>query len=216
MINTMNIKLPAVVAYEKIREKIITVEFEPGKRLVENELAQWLNFSKAPIREALLRLEGDGLVERVQFKGCQVVPISRKKIRNAYEMRAVLESHIIKKIADNLNDEDYKNLERIVEIAKSNENSKDIAKREKISKEFHMYLILKGDNYYMLKVVNRLYVFLERARYYNARKGKYFDDSTDEHMQIVRLLKEKSVDEAALVMKKHILDAGERLKFSLP
>lgn len=83
----------AGVAYEVIRRKIVTGEYGPSMRLIEQRLGEELGLSRTPIREALRRLEAEGLVQSQPNRSAQVRPIRIADIHDTYELRARLESY---------------------------------------------------------------------------------------------------------------------------
>lgn len=85
--------------YEQIYRRIIEGVYKPGERLIEQRIAEELAVSRTPVREALLRLEGAGLVVNARHKGAIVRTLSREDIADMYELRAVLESLAAKRAA---------------------------------------------------------------------------------------------------------------------
>ena len=86
-------KLPlGITAYNKIYEKIITLKYEPGQNLEEKRLIEELGLGRTPIREALLRLVGEKMVESLPGKGFIVRPITLQNIKATFEMMKILET----------------------------------------------------------------------------------------------------------------------------
>ncbi len=80
--------------YESLKEDILTNRFKPGEELQINKLAEEFGVSSTPpVREALVRLEGAGLVVLISNRGAQVAPISLEDVKNAWEVRRLLEPH---------------------------------------------------------------------------------------------------------------------------
>jgi DNA-binding GntR family transcriptional regulator len=85
--------------YEQIYRRIIEGVYRPGERLIEQRIAEELAVSRTPVREALVRLEGAGLVVNARHKGAMVRSLTREDIVDLYELRAVLESLAAKRAA---------------------------------------------------------------------------------------------------------------------
>lgn len=85
----------AVTAYEKIYRKIVTLEFEPGQHLEEKQLIEHLEMGRTPIREALLRLVGEHIVESRSGRGYIVRPITLQNIKATFEMMKILETGVV-------------------------------------------------------------------------------------------------------------------------
>lgn len=94
--STGNFQLLKHKAYDGIKQRIIDLTFRPNEQLIEQQLTEQLGFSKSPIREAIQRLEQEGLVYSLPFKGCFVAEISEKDIREIFQLRGALETFCIK------------------------------------------------------------------------------------------------------------------------
>src|SRR5512141_1326949 len=79
------------IAYQTMRARILDNQWAPGYRALEQELAQELGMSRTPVREALIRLQKEGLVEVVPRHGMRVLPVSAADMRDIYEMLTALE-----------------------------------------------------------------------------------------------------------------------------
>ncbi len=91
-----NFQLLKHKAYEDIKQRIIGLTFRPSEQLIEQRLTEQLGFSKSPIREAIQRLEQEGLVYSLPFKGCFVAEINEEDIRDMFQLREALETFCIK------------------------------------------------------------------------------------------------------------------------
>ena len=85
-------KSMVVAAYDLIKERILKNEYEPGFQALEPEIAQELGMSRTPVREALIRLSNEGLVEVIPRRGFRVVPLSPADMREIYQVLTALES----------------------------------------------------------------------------------------------------------------------------
>src|SRR6478672_10391255 len=98
--------------YEELKSAIIDLRLAPGEPLREAALADQLGVSKTPIREALTRLEQDGLVETTSFKGAAVTMYSRRDLQEIYELRELLEIAAVRKAATAMDEQGRSRLER--------------------------------------------------------------------------------------------------------
>jgi DNA-binding GntR family transcriptional regulator len=104
--------MKSLMAYDKIRELILTGKKYPGTRLVLSELETELGIGRGPIREALMRLDRSGLVRNVPYKGAIVAPLPKKKeMEYIFSIRVNLEAELAKVALKNLTEEDLKELE---------------------------------------------------------------------------------------------------------
>src|ERR671936_2125325 len=86
--------------YERLRDQILNGELRPGDQLVEARLASELGVSKTPVREALIRLQRDGLVHTEPYRGARVMSPSEADVREILELRLALECHIVRDLAE--------------------------------------------------------------------------------------------------------------------
>ena len=102
------------VVFETLRDAIITQVLKPGERLMEIQLADEMGVSRTPVREAIRKLELEGLVIMVPRKGAYVAGVSMKDIHEVYEVRAALEMLAVSLAAERITDEELDALERQV------------------------------------------------------------------------------------------------------
>ncbi len=103
---------------DEIRMKILNREYEPGMRIVEQNLSDELGVSRGPIREALRQLEQEGLVEYVRNVGCSVKQVTLEDVYEIYLLRATYEQLAVRTYEGQLSDEDLAQMESIVEEMK--------------------------------------------------------------------------------------------------
>ena len=104
----------ADVVHERLREAILSAQFRPNHRLVEEELADWLKVSRTPVREALLRLRQEGLVE--QRRGWIVRDHAPEEMLEIIEARAGIEAHAAYLAAGRLKQDDFARLDELIEL----------------------------------------------------------------------------------------------------
>ncbi len=100
--------------YEQIYRRIIEGVYRPGERLIEQRIAEELAVSRTPVREALVRLEGAGLVVNARHKGAMVRTLTREDIVDLYELRAVLESLAAKRAAAHADEDDLTRMDEAI------------------------------------------------------------------------------------------------------
>ena len=113
------------VVFETLRDAIITQVLKPGERLMEIQLADEMGVSRTPVREAIRKLELEGLVIMVPRKGAYVAGVSMKDIHEVYEVRAALEMLAVSLAAERITDEELDALERQVLRESEAEASED-------------------------------------------------------------------------------------------
>jgi DNA-binding GntR family transcriptional regulator len=103
--------------YEHLKAAIFSGRFRPGERLAEEHLAQEMNVSRTPVREALHKLEQDGLIEPLESRGFRIPRDEREDIEDLFELRTVLEGYTLKTICERITDEQIALLEGIIDKA---------------------------------------------------------------------------------------------------
>src|SRR6516225_7163056 len=122
--------------YEELKSAIVDLRLAPGDPLREATLAEQLGVSKTPIREALTRLEQEGLVETTSFKGAVVSGYSRQDLIEIYELRELLENAAARAAAESMSEEDRARLDRISRESRRLRRGTDTAKLAALVSEF--------------------------------------------------------------------------------
>ena len=137
--------------YEKIRADILACILAPGARVFENDLAQRYNVSKSPVRDALLRLQEQGLIDVLPRKGYLIRPISIGDAHDLYEMRLLLEKSCIRRACDEASDEELASLDKF----RSVENG-DLAHWVTYNRDFHRRIAELSGNARMAKMAQEV------------------------------------------------------------
>ncbi len=192
-------------AIHEIRKKIITGEFKPGQKLGESELAEQLDISRPPLREAFRTLQQEGLLVTIPRKGMSVVDISLRDLKNIYQFREMAELFAI----ENFNKNDLDKLETSLTETKSlncgpgEMDTSSLWNFRKIIINFHVKLIetLNNDR------VSRFYACtISSLNRYHFMQF-YCDGvnhSVDDHQKIYELLKKDNIIQAKRFMKEHL------------
>jgi DNA-binding GntR family transcriptional regulator len=141
-------------AYQKLQQAIQSGALKPGTRLRENELAEWLGSSRTPIREALNRLQTEGLIVQEPRRGMIIAELDHNAIAELYVMREVLEGTAARLAARHASDVEVAMLREIAERDKATEN--DPIKLAKNNRLFHETLYRTAHNRYLLKTLSLL------------------------------------------------------------
>ena len=199
------------LAYNQIKEAILTFQFLPNQALIEGELASQLGISKTPVRDALLQLELDGLVTRIPFKGTYVSEISNQDMDYTYEIRIVLEGLAIRLAAEALTEEDFLRLEELIREHEISLDRGDYARVAKINSEFHSVIIDRCSNPRLIKVLGFLDDNLKRYRLLSISQGFRKEKSIHEHRAIYEALMEHDPHKAEKAMRLHLESAMKDL-----
>jgi len=195
------------LAYEKIKNAILTFKFLPNQALIEGELAAQLGISKTPVRDALMQLEREDLVARVPFKGTYVSDINKQDMADTYEIRIALEGLAIHLATKSLTEDDLKQLERLVEEHNHALKQHEIVNVLQINSDFHSVIIDRCSNTKLIKNLHLLDDSLKRYRLLSIAQGNRLEKSVPEHRAILEALKRRDADAAEIAMKHHLQSA---------
>ncbi len=192
------------VVFNTLRQAILKGELAPGERLMEIQLAERLGVSRTPIREAIRKLELEGLVLMIPRKGAEVAKISEKSLRDVLEVRRSLEELAIELACQRMT------LEAVEELEKKQEEFKEAVEQGnpmEIAETDEAYhdVIYKGTcNDRLVQMINNL-----REQMYRYRLEYIKDEDKRqilllEHDNILRAVRQRKVQEAKEAMREHI------------
>ena len=191
---------PTSVAYEYIRNKIITKTVFPGNRIIEEEIVHELGVSRTSIRTAMQRLQYEGFLEIVPNKGAYIAKPTGEDIRNAYYTRTILEVHAVQLTIDAISPEGIARLEQNLKAQEELGGRFTIAEYAALNRAFHWGIADTSGNPYIKKYLNEL---LNRSNIYLI----FYDDSTDniqsleKHRAILEAIKAKDKASAARAVR---------------
>lgn len=195
-------------AYKELRRMIMNKEFKPGQRLPEMSLAEQLNVSRTPVREALRRLASEGLVVIIPNEGARLANPSKKEIEDTFEIRAYLECLAIEKAIPRIRPLQICMLEEAIEKEENIFPEKDLEKYLEVNNAFHKTIAEASGNITLYELIVNI---LSRSFVYLVLFGSFFElednPSLDEHMEIVKALKERDTKKAVELMRSHILSS---------
>lgn len=199
-----------------LKEQIFLENYIGGDRIVETNVADELDVSRAPVREAIKELENEGLVETVPRKGTFVVEFNQDEIQELFDIRVMLEERVFKILIKErlLTEDDFDYLEKLVnEMVQISQSNKD--KNEKIvlvnkrDMRFHSYLWEKSNSKWTNKILTTLYYQLQLAMIIDAKKEENLKEASLKHKDIIKCLKEHSVKKTKQAVIDHIRTLSE-------
>ena len=197
-------------AYELLKSEIIEGAYLPGDRITENEIAESASVSRTPVREALHRLEMEGLIRFVPNQGAFVTRWGNAEAEETFELRAMLESFGARLCAERATDEQIATLRELAEqqLAESRDKGRGYLKRvADLNSQFHELLLeataSKRLRASMSTLSNAPLVFQTFRDY----SGDDLIRSARHHLELVDALEARNADWAASVMRGHIYAA---------
>lgn len=196
------------IVYEELKMQILTGKITPGTRMMEVELAESMGVSRTPIREAIKKLEQEGLVTIEPRKGAYASQISVKDMVDILEVRQDMEGLAAQMAAYRMTPKQMKELESIsIAYNKAVEES-NMADMIKYDTEFHNLIVESCDNSILTMMINQLQELVLRFRYIYYDNYKRAEKMPGEHRSIMDAIREGRANEARAAADAHI----ERLK----
>ncbi|PIC64839.1 GntR family transcriptional regulator [Sporosarcina sp. P13] len=182
-----------LLAYETIREQIITGSYPGGMKLVEVQLAEEIGVSRTPVREAIRRLEQEGLIKRKK-----VIKPTEKDLRHMFQMRTLIESHAAKMAATYMSPEIISKLRRSIHLAKTSDSQGIV----KANKDFHDLIVQECRNPIMIDTVDKMqsiiYLFSKTVVQYQRPL------LIEEHIKICDAIERRQPELASKLMEDHL------------
>ena len=208
------------IAYDAIREAILSGRFPPGQRLVADELAQEFGTSRMPVREALQRLENAGLVSITPHRGAVVNELSEQEIVEVYHIRAVLEGLAARLAAPRLGPADYDRLNALIDdMASTSTAEPDLEQLLRGNRDLHEIIWQAAQAPRLHELLENLYDASRRFRNISILLPGRLDQIVEEHRRIVRALAagdpaaaERFANEHHEITAQRLLDEVEKSK----
>ncbi len=192
------------IAYEVLKKAIITGEIPAGERIVETEYADRLHISRTPLREALRKLERDGLVEYVMRRGVVVHAFTTEDVDQIYTIRNSLEMLTLPYIIENATPEDIGALRRkLIEMDRKMEKD-DVEGVSPLAREFHTMLTAISGKNRILRVIEGQDEYIRRFSAMAIQQEDRRNAAHEEHHMLVDLVEKKDLPAFESLMKQHI------------
>ena len=191
-------------AYRVLKDNIMTLNLKPGELLSEADLSEKLGISRTPIREVLMRLKNEHLIEVKPQTGTYISLIDTNLIEEAMFMRYTLEKEVLKTVSNNINDNLLIELEKNLFAQKLIANRDDSAiEFHKLDKKFHQ-LLFEGSN--KKNIWNSI---LNISTHYNRMRLLFEmqankEEIINQHEEYLNVIKNKSLDDIDRIVTKHI------------
>ena len=192
------------VVFNTLRQAILRGELKPGERLMEIQLANKLGVSRTPIREALRKLELEGLVNMVPRKGAEVADITEKSLRDVLEVRKALEELSVELACEKITEEEIEELKRVAERFKDTLNDQDVTKIAEADVAFHDVIYTATDNQKLILLLNNLREQMYRYRVEYLKKEEAYPQLIAEHEELIDNISKRNKEEATRIMCEHI------------
>ncbi len=201
-------ELVRTTVYRRLRADILSCHLRPGSQIQERQLAERFQVSKSPIRDALLKLEEQNLIEILPRKGYRVKPISIADAREIYEMRMILERECVARVVDLATDEAVRDLDRYREMPGLDV---ELADWIEYNRSFHAAIAEASGNSRLARAAREVIEQFDRFTYTSvAQSGPHGRAQFGaEHVALIDALQKRDKRQALAIARDHV-DASRR------
>lgn len=192
------------VVFNTLRRAILTGELKPGERLMEIHLANRLGVSRTPIREAIRKLELEGLVTMIPRRGAEVAQITEKSLQDVLEVRRALDALSVELACDRISEDALAALGSACEAFAMATKTKDTKKMAEADVALHNIIVQAADNSRLVSLVNNLSEQMYRYRFEYLKDASAHEQLIEEHRIIYESIRKKERKTAAETAKLHI------------
>jgi DNA-binding GntR family transcriptional regulator len=192
------------VVFNTLRQAILKGELKPGERLMEIQLAKRLGVSRTPVREAIRKLELEGLVLMIPRKGAEVAKITMQDLKDVLEVRTALEELAVKDACEHITKEQLEELEAAADDFRETLEEKDLVACTEADMHFHEVIYAATNNRRLVQMLNNLKEQMYRYRMEYLKDERTHRRLIEEHDAIRKALENHDQTEAGAAIRIHI------------
>ncbi|MBC7376064.1 MAG: GntR family transcriptional regulator [Burkholderiaceae bacterium] len=192
--------------YEQLKQDVADFKLVPGDRFTETELSERLGVSRTPVRQALFRLQQEGLVEVLFRSGWRVLPFDFDQFEQFYDLRMVLETTAVHRLCDDGARVDAAMLDGLnaIWLVPVAQRSADTVQVAQWDEAFHCALVAAAGNAEMARVHRDVTDRIRIIRRLDFTRQLRIDATYEEHAKILKAIQRKRGDQAAMLLRAHI------------
>lgn len=192
------------VVFNTLRKAILTGELKPGERLMEIHLANRLGVSRTPIREAIRKLELEGLVIMIPRRGAEVAQITEKSLKDVLEVRRALDALCVELACERITEEGKVKLREACSEFEKATKTGDVTAIAEADVALHDIIVEATGNARLIQLINNLSEQMYRYRFEYIKDESRHEKLVEEHRMIYESIIEKDKEKAAKAAKLHI------------
>lgn len=195
-----------------LRNKILSGEIVAGEALRQEALAKEFDVSRIPVREALLQLEAQGLVAFEPHKGAIATELSPAKIHELFQLRAMIECHVLEHSIDNMTEADFDAADKVVQaFDQALESGTKVESWSDLNYQLHAALYKAADLPQAKEIIETLNLKSDRYIRLQLLLTSANDKAEQEHSELLKLCRQRDKTAACALLKRHILEAGQAI-----
>lgn len=199
--------------FEQLEREILSGKYPRGELLSELRLSSEMGVSRTPVREAIRRLEQENIVQECG-RGVMVLGISREDMLDMYEIRIRLDGLAARRAAENMSDEELREMKEIVELQEfyiSKDGDEYSTKLYELDSQFHELLYRGGGSRMIAEVLCSVHRKMAKYRMSSLSKQRRATMSVGEHKEIYTALSDRDGDRAEEVAQRHAINARKSM-----
>lgn len=192
------------VVFQTLRQAILRGELQPGERLMEIKLADKLGVSRTPVREAIRKLELEGLVLMIPRRGAEVAEITEKSLRDVLEVRGALEDLAMELACDRITADDIDKMKKAAKDFALSLESGDVTEIAEADVKFHDVIYFATDNQKLIQLLYNLREQMYRYRVEYLKREEAHEVLLKEHEHIIECIENRDKQAAKEAIGEHI------------
>ena len=192
--------------FQKLRSLLVEGVIAPGSKLNERELAEGLNVSRTPIREAIKRLAADGLVELIANRGAIAVQLSHADVVHTFDVIAQLEGYSGELAAKNISAATLSELEALQYEMMASYARRDLSNYYKLNLRIHHLINQAANNPVLTQLFSQVNARIEALRFRSNQNGVKWEKAVEEHQEMIDALKTHDSERMRKVMIQHVMN----------
>lgn len=197
--------------YQELKLEIISQRLKGGQPITEDEVVKKYLISRTPVREIFRRLETEGLLQNIPYKGTYVTSITTKDIEDILDIRFALESFAAKLAATKVTVTDIKEFEELEAVFMKAMKTRNSALSFETDTKLHDLILRIAGNTRIHSIITNLLTQIHRIRYISGHLEGRMDTTTKEHLDIIKAMKKRDALLAEKAMRIHISNTKELL-----
>lgn len=196
--------------FTTLKDEILQGRLLSGQKLTEKVLCDKYQISRTPVREALHKLEMEGLVESIPNRGFYVLGLAEQDYLDMFTLRKIYEIQAVTWAIERITDEELEELEELFEFMEFYTMKKDVAKMLTINMNFHQKIYNASHNRMLKNLLSSYQEMLKHIENPSTPKASYLDEVFNEHREIFNAFKNKDIEAGRIAMANHMDCARDR------
>jgi DNA-binding GntR family transcriptional regulator len=202
----------ADIAYEGLKRKILTLEFEPGSYLNESHIAETLDIGRNPVHNAVKRLVFEGMIDVMPRKGMIVRPLNLREVLEIAEARLVNEAYCVRCAAERASARDIAEMRKILTQSRRALKERDVEAQMFLDRDFHCTIFKAARNSVLEEMLRLLHERSLRTWFVSLKEPAQAKAVLQQHTDVLSAIESRDSDAAELEMRRHIEASRDSLQ----